>query len=248
MNVGEAFTYVFEDERWVTKLLLGSLIMLIPIFGIFAVLGYVIAVIRNVLAGEMRPLPEWDNLGQYFVDGLMVTVANLVYALPIIVLACVIALPSLLPILAGENEDLMAILGGLSAVVMAVIGCLIFLYSLLLWVLSPVIYLRYAVYDTVGACLQFGDVFRSTIDNIGSVLLAQLMMWVGGLVVGLVGGLISAVVSVLSLIPICGWILGIVIGLLGIPLAFWLMAFQGYLYGQLGLTMGMAALPAEKTW
>lgn len=245
MNVGQAFTYVFEDERWVSKLLLGALIMLIPIFGMFAVLGYVVATIRNVLAGAIRPLPEWDNLGEYFVDGLMVIVANLVYALPLIILACVIAVPSLLPILAGENEDLMAILGGLSAVVMAAIGCIIFLYSLVLWILSPTIYLQYAVYDSVGACLRFGDVFRFTLDNIGSVLIAQLMMWVGGLVVGLVGGLISVVVSVLSIIPICGWILGLVIGLLAIPLSVWLLAFQGYVYGQVGLKAGLAAPPAR---
>jgi hypothetical protein len=116
-----------------------------------------------------------------------------------------------------------------------------------LWVLTPTIYLQYAVHDSVGACLRFGDVFRFTMDNIGSVLIAQLMMWVGGLVIGLVGGVISLIVSVLSLIPICGWILGILISLLAIPLAVWLMALQGYLYGQVGLTAGLSVSPTQ-TW
>ena len=245
MDIGRAFGYVFEDERWVNKLLLGSLITLIPFFGAFALLGYVIAIMRNVLAGVARPLPEWDNLGEYFVDGLMVVIANLVYALPLIILSCIIALPSLLPLLAGQNEDLMAILGGLSVVVMIATGCIISLYGLLLWVLSPTIYLQYAVHDELGACLRFGDVFRFTLDNIGSVLIAQLMMWVGGLVVGLVAGLISAIVSVLSLIPICGWILGVAIGLLAIPVSIWIFFFQGYLYGQVGLAGGLAAPPAQ---
>lgn len=247
MDIGKAFGYVFEDERWVNKLLLGSLITLIPFFGAFAVLGYIVAIMRNVIAGAARPLPEWDNLGDYFVDGLMVVIANLVYALPLIILSCIIALPSLLPLLAGQNEDLMTILGGLSVVVMIAVGCIIALYGLLLWILSPTILLQYAVYDELGACLRFREVFRFTLDHIGSVLIAQVMMWVGGLVVGLVAGLISAVVSVLSFIPFCGWILGAAIGLLAIPVSIWLFFFQGYLYGQLGLAGGLAAPPA-RSW
>ena len=31
MDIGKAFSFVFEDERWVSKVLLGGLFMIIPI-------------------------------------------------------------------------------------------------------------------------------------------------------------------------------------------------------------------------
>ena len=39
MDIGKAFGFVFEDEQWVSKILLGAAIMLIPIFGLFALIG-----------------------------------------------------------------------------------------------------------------------------------------------------------------------------------------------------------------
>ena len=76
MDIGKAFGFVFEDEEWIKKLLLGALITLIPVFGQFTLMGYIVAVIRNVLAGSYRPLPEWENLGTYFKDGLMVSLVG----------------------------------------------------------------------------------------------------------------------------------------------------------------------------
>ena len=94
MDIGQAFSFVFEDEEWIVKILLGAVLMLIPIFGQCALMGYGIAIVRNVKAGEPRPLPDWGNLGEYFMDGLMFWVATLIYALPIFILICPIVLVS----------------------------------------------------------------------------------------------------------------------------------------------------------
>ena len=58
MDIGGAFSYVFEDEDWIVKILLGAAILLIPIFGQLALVGYGIAILRNVKAGKPQPLPD----------------------------------------------------------------------------------------------------------------------------------------------------------------------------------------------
>ena len=230
MDIGKAFGFLFEDEDWVSKLLLGSAILLIPIFGTFAVIGYTIALIRNVRADEPRPLPAWQDLGRYFVDGLMFWVATLLYALPFLILICPITVVGLLPALAGEQEELMTILAGVSGIIMLGLGCLAALYGILLALLTPVLQIRYAETGDLGACLRFGEVFRFLFANIGPIIISQVLMWVAGMIVGTV---VSAVVGAISLIPICGWILAPVLSLLMLPFGVWLMFFSAHLYGQI---------------
>src|SRR5690349_10621377 len=86
MDIGKAFSYVFEDERWIGKVLIGGLLIWIPIVN-FAVFGYMVKVARNVAQRNPRPLPEWGGeFGDHFMRGLYVFVIYLVYLLPIFIL------------------------------------------------------------------------------------------------------------------------------------------------------------------
>ncbi len=237
MDIGKALGFVFEDEEWVSKLLLGAVITLIPVFGAFALTGYAIAVTRNCMAGNPRPLPAWTDIGRYFMDGLMFWIATLVYALPLLVLICPVTLVWLLPALAGEQEDLVTILAGVSGLVSVGLGCLAALYGILLSLLAPVLQIRYAQAGELGACLRFGEVFRFLFANIGNILMAQILVWIAGLVLS---AIVGAVGGVLGLIPICGWILGLALGLLMLPASVWLMAFSGHMYGQIGRQAGVS--------
>lgn len=235
MNVGRALEFVFDDEDWPTKILLGALLMLVPIFGQFAIFGYGIALIRNVLARRPRPLPAWDDVGKYFLDGLLFWLANIIYSLPILIIVGLFFIPAILPVLAGENEDLMAILTGTSVLLMSILGCISILYGILVWLLTPMIQVMYAVYDEFGAMLRIGEIVRLTFANIGQVLIAQGMMIVIGFVISLVVG---GVTSVLGIIPICGWIVSLLVFLLVLPVGAWSLAFQSHLFGQVGLEAG----------
>ena len=220
MDIGKALGFVFEDEDWVTKILLGTVILLIPIFGGFALMGYVIAIIRNVKAEEARPLPEWKDLGNYFMDGLKFWVATLVYALPIFVIMCPFVVVWLLPALAGGEEDLAAILAGISGVLSVGLGCLATLYGILIGLLMPVVQIRYAETGEIGDCLRFGGIFQSLFANLGSIIVSQLLVWFAGMV-------LMSVVCGLSL------------GLLVLPIGVWLNVFSGHLYGQIGRQAGV---------
>jgi len=239
MDIGQAFGFVFEDEQWVSKILLGAAIVLIPIFGLFALMGYAIATIRNVMAGQPRPLPTWDNLGRYFMDGLMFWIAYLLYTLPLLILVCPATIVWFLPMLAGEQEDLMAILAGVSGLVSLGVGCLAVLYGILLTFLAPVLQIRYAETGEIGACLRLGEVFRFLFANIGSIIISQVLVWAASMVIGVV---LSVLIGVLSIIPICGGILGLVLSLLMLPVSAWLVIFSGHLYGQIGRKAKAATL------
>ena len=231
MRINEAIGFVFEDEQWLSKLLLGSLISLIPIFGGAAVIGYAIAVLRNVEAGSHRPLPSWDRLGEYFVDGLLFWVAVLIYSIPLLILLCPIGLVWVLPAAAGENQDAVAVLGSIAGLVSAGLGCLAFLYGLFLWVLSPVLQIRFAETGQLSSALQFGEVFGFLFDYIGPILIAQILVLAAGFIVSTVVG---AAIGVLGLIPICGWIVASLLGFIGLPVGVWLTLFSAHLYGQVG--------------
>lgn len=235
MNISKALGFVFEDEAWVSKILLGAVIMLIPIFGQLAVAGYVIAVIRNVMADHPRPLPDWSDLGRKFADGLMVTLASLAYGIPIWIIACLITfvwlLPVLGPIIGGENSDvvgtLTATFTGVAGLLTAGGGCLLLLFGILLTLLQPVLQIRYARSGQLGACFQIGEVFRYLFANIGPILIAMLILWAAGIGIGVVMSVVGAVVAIIPcLAPLAP--------LLALPLGVWVSVVGGHLYGQIG--------------
>lgn len=85
MDIAKAFSFMFEDERWVSKVLIGGLLIFIPFIN-FAVLGYTIKVAQNVAQGSQRPLPEWGEFGGHFMRGLHWVAIAIVYSLPAILL------------------------------------------------------------------------------------------------------------------------------------------------------------------
>jgi len=85
MDYGRGFRFVFADKEWVSKLLLGILISLVPIFN-FVLAGYSLEVMRRVSKGK-EGLPKWsENLATMFIEGFMVLILQLSYYLPAIIL------------------------------------------------------------------------------------------------------------------------------------------------------------------
>lgn len=80
------FKYPFQEPGWQGRFLVGSVLILagffVPILpGIF-VAGYILQVMRQVIAGQEPSLPPWDDWGKLAVDGLQAMVTGFVYFLP----------------------------------------------------------------------------------------------------------------------------------------------------------------------
>jgi hypothetical protein len=88
MDFGLALTFQFKDPDWVKKILLASLITLIPVVGWIFVFGWSLEITRRVIHGEMadQTLPEID-FAKDLVRGLLGFLINLVYNLPALVIS-----------------------------------------------------------------------------------------------------------------------------------------------------------------
>ncbi|NIV36878.1 MAG: DUF4013 domain-containing protein, partial [Anaerolineae bacterium] len=86
----KAFTFVFEDDDWVVKVLIGIGILvagvvlfwlIIPaILAALLLSGYSLEITRRVIRGDAEVLPAWDDWGQLLIDGLQVVIIGIVYA------------------------------------------------------------------------------------------------------------------------------------------------------------------------
>ena len=162
MDVGKSIGYVFEDQKWTNKLLLGLVVTIIPIVN-FAYLGYLTIIMQNVSERKPLPLPEWDNFADKFVRGAILFLASLVYSLPALLLFCPLIF---LPFLRGGDEGRNTI-AGMFAGSMLLVSCALVIYGLLISFLLPAINLNFARKNTLGACFEFGEIWRIMSRNFG---------------------------------------------------------------------------------
>jgi hypothetical protein len=231
MDIGKSFSYPFEDKQWVSKMGLGAVISLVPILN-FAMTGYMIEIVRNLMNGAEEPLPNWDELGKKFMDGLMLVLAGLVYALPVIILSClplsVMAVPAMIASGNSDYQDVANAVSGAGGVLLAAMTCVFVVYGLVLSVIFPAIYVNYAKEGTFASCFKLREVFNIIGKNAGPFFTAWGMSLVAGLAVGLVLGMVNLL---LGWIPCVGWIISIVISL---GVSVYLSMIYAHLFGQFG--------------
>jgi len=175
VDFGRSFTFVTEDPDWIKKILIGGVFSLAcaVLVGIPFVLGYFSRTLRNVVAGEPRPMPEWDDLGGLFNEGLRLAAVYLLYTLGflaiIAALGCIVMLPAMA--LSGRHGDLsgaFGVLGGLGVV--ALYG-LVLLVSLALYVYMPAALARSAMRGTVADGFAWREILGFITANLGNYLI-----------------------------------------------------------------------------
>jgi len=226
MDIGKSFRFVFDDKDWATKLLLGLLVSIVPILNL-AWNGYLVQLVRNVSEDVEFPLPEWSDFGDKFVKGLILFLAVILYALPVVIVVIVMGLGGLATGLStdGNITDTVA---SIFAGVGILLGCLIVIYFLALTFYLPAVYVHFSRVGTFGSCFEIGKIFNLISANIGEYLTA----WIVSLLFGLVLGVIASVVFSILLVIVCiGWILAVV--LWGF-LAVWPTAVIAHMFGQIG--------------
>lgn len=224
MEIGKAFTFVNEDEDWIKKVAIGAVFVLVP-FLILLVIGYQILIIRNVIDGKDRPLPEWQDFGQLFIDGLILAVTIFVYALPVILIWLCAVLVSV------GTSDSSGNLSGAGIAGLGVLGCLALLLGIALAFITPALYIQYARTGEFGPLFRFGEVMAIARENLADILIV--------IVVAIVANFAVSLVSSILFFTICG---PIIISLAGTA---WVMFATGHLYGQIGRKMSNKALQSD---
>ena len=237
MDIGKALSYVFDDEDWPTKIIVGSLIMMVPILN-FAVIGYQIRLARNVAKKVKPPLPDWNDLGGHFVDGLLMTLASYVYALPLIVLALFPAPFALIATIFCINNEQACVFIPLILLLMVGTVLLSFLGAIVLGMLRPGIISRFVQEGTFSSCFQLGAIAGFIKRNIGSYAAVYALSIGLGILAAL---FLPAVSMMLSFIPCLGPFLP---SFLITAAGFLILLITGHMIGQL-VSADLAASPDD---
>ncbi len=148
-NLGRAFTFVFEDKAWPGKVILGGVFVLLSILliGIPFVVGYILEVARRSYEGNEIPLPEWDNMGEKFTQGLIFLVIILIYAIPFILFSTLRCL--------GPFFD--------------------FVYGIAFALAMPYLMMKFALTRDFNSAFQFNEMIDFIQKNIGDIIIVVLI-------------------------------------------------------------------------
>lgn len=179
MDVPKAFTFVGDDPRWVTKVLVGGLVVLLTLVAILTVFGwlagvailygYFVRLTRNAAAGEPRPLPEWEDWGRLLADGARAMLTQLLFVLPLIGFGLLL-LPAMG--LAATRDTAVSAVGG---ALLAAVGLVLAAAGLLWAVAWPLVLGCYATTGDVGVALRWGETFALLRARPGPYLLVLVM-------------------------------------------------------------------------
>jgi hypothetical protein len=188
MDIGSAFTFMFDDEAWVKKLAIGGGIIisglifspiLIGLALLLVINGYMLQTLKNVRDGKPIPLPEWRDFGDLFSKGLMVLVIWFVYHLPALIFLCLSSATNPIMVsqwgIGSETTDTLSYIYFCSL-------CLEFTLFFLGSVIFPAALIRYAQYDTVGSAFHFREIFSFISNNTGDYIIVILLKMVAGLI------------------------------------------------------------------
>ncbi|HSM57554.1 MAG TPA: DUF4013 domain-containing protein [Candidatus Sulfomarinibacteraceae bacterium] len=223
MDIGKAFTFVTEDEEWLVKLGIAAVASLLSFlfFPIFLLVGYMVGVTRNVYSGAKRPLPQWDDLGRLFKDGILVSIGQFVYTLPVWILVCVGMVATIgFSGLEEFNPDAMVAVMGTT---WAVLACLMAILAVALFFISPAIFIQYVRHENFGAMMRVGEVLGIARDNLVPIIMAAVASFAASLA-------LSVAVAALNVVPCLGAIVGVILSIMAGP---WIMVAMGHMYGQI---------------
>jgi hypothetical protein len=192
--VGDAFEYAKEAVwgRWTRWILLVVSYIIFPLL-----LGYGVRIYR----GE-KPAPELEEWGRMFIDGILLFIIGLIYAIPVILILAIFGGAAFSAIVAGGDQVqpglIAASIGSLfiGIVLAIVVGIIISL-------IAAIGLIRFARKESFAEAFHFGAILEH-IGRIGwlNYIGALIILWIVGIVYAIVVGLIG-------LIPVIGWLIGL---------------------------------------
>jgi hypothetical protein len=187
-RVTEAFSWPFRDPQWVSKLLILALTLLIPVVGSINGLGWMLASLDRLRAGEETLAPA--NL-RYIGRGIRLFAVEFIYAIGITIVALLIFLPAIaLSVNQGQGSANSVLIA--AAVLLNFIGfSAITVLSLALTFAMPAIVLA-TDQGGIAAGINVGAVVRRSRMNLTHTLIVGLML-IAASFVGSIGAVVCGI-------------------------------------------------------
>jgi hypothetical protein len=204
-RIGDAFVWPFRDPDWLGKIAIMGLILLIPIVGGINGLGWMLATLDRLRAGEQRlPPANFDYLGR----GFQLFVVYLVYYLALAVLGLLFYAPAILILSFQGNHNPNVFLVGVGIALLLVTLSVVTLGALALTFVMPAIVLA-VDRGGIAAGLNVAQVVGRTRASLINTLIAGLMLIAAGLVgqLGSVACFIGVVFTSAYALAMQAWII-----------------------------------------
>lgn len=210
LDFGRSISFFFQDPDWIKKLLLGSLFTLLSFFivGWFFIAGYMIRLIRRAARGEAYPLPDWDDLGGIFGDGVAAVGVYLGYLLPPVFLFVLVTVGVSLSTAGGDDTSVFV------AVFVSLFSVVFGLAMLVVMLFVPSALIRLALDEQFAAAFDFQGNFNFIQRNTANYFLAILVF------------ILANFISQFGILLFC-------IGI--IPASFWATSVGAYAFGEVAL-------------
>lgn len=188
MDFAKSFKFVFDDPDWIKKIALISLITLIPVVGMFVLMGYALETAQRVIRQDPEELPNLD-FGAQLGLGFKGFLINLVYGLPMFVLYLPIIIAT--ATMGNESSDLSPVVIGL----MFCCGGLMFLYAILMALVLPAANGNFLATGQMSSAFRFSEV----IALVRAAPSAYLIVLVGAIAANFIAslGMIACVIGVI---------------------------------------------------
>lgn len=196
MNFNRAISFIFDDPEWLKKVAIAALVSLIPIVGIFVLLGWALEISRRVIKNESETLPEFSDFGGLLSSGFKVFLVQLGYFSPILLLfLCAYGLSFAGLFTFAENGDYSSsdMVSGVFAIVMFCVWCLSLPVIFLAGMMAQAARGRLADTGELGQAFKVKEVFGTVKAGLGKYLLSFLLVFLAAMILSPIGGLLCGV-------------------------------------------------------
>lgn len=229
-NLIALFSYPFKDPHWPRKLSIAWLAFtgcfILPFIpGIFLA-GYNQRIMRRIISGDgQTALPEWEDGGDLFIQGLKLSLATWIYMLPSFVLSLAGSIILLLSgfyttsLVMSQTElpdlDLISLAASPTSAILITSGMIIsFITSLVL----PAALGHMVAKDRFAAAFNIGEWWPIFTHNLGEYVLAVLILLGAAVVGSLAIQFLAYTILLCCLVPIFWGVLTAYIGFLSFAL------------------------------
>ena len=208
MDIGEIVSdsVMYPSSDWKKVLIMGLLaIISFLIVPIFLFMGYGFRALKSSMAGS-EELPDFDEWGEMFIDGLKVFVVEFVYFLIPSIILFIGLWGTISAIMFASTTGDASALAGLSMGLVGITTIIAIILYIVLGLIATIGLANMAYNNSeLGAAFRFGEIME-IISQIGWV--DYIIWFVVMIIISAVGGLIA---GILNIIPIIGTLIAALI-------------------------------------